>query len=220
MTGPIRAVIADDHGPTRAGVKMALEADGIRVCAEAADATGAVEAVVAERPDVCLVDINMPGGGIAAAAEISTRVPDTRVVMLTVSASDDDLFSSLRAGASGYLLKDTDPDRLPLALRGVLSGEAALPRSLVARVLDEFSERSPQGRRARSGSDRGGAPLTNREREVLEQLREGLTTAEIGERLSVSAVTVRRHISEALRKLRVPDRQAALELLSDHPPGE
>ena len=115
-----------------------LEEHGFDVCVEAANAADSVAAAERERPDVCVLDVHMPGDGIAAAAEIAARFPEIAVVMLTVSDSDDHLFAALRAGAQGYLLKDMDPDRLPLALEGVLAGEAALPRALVARVLDEF----------------------------------------------------------------------------------
>ncbi len=211
MSRPIRVVVADDHVPTRAGVRLALEGHGFSVCAEAGDARAAVAAAVRERPDVCLLDIRMPGNGIAAAFEIKSALPDTAVVMLTVSRDDADLFDALRAGASGYLLKDLDPARLPFALRGVLDGEAALPRQLVARLIEEFRSR---GRRKRLVIGAGrGVDLTEREWEVLELLREGARTAEIAERLFISQVTVRRHVSEILRKLRVSDRKAALRLL-------
>ena len=166
-----------------------------------------------ERPDVCLLDIHMPGNGISAAAQITQAHPDIAVVMLTVSRDDNDLFDALRAGALGYLLKDTDPDRLPHALQGVLEGEAALPRALVARVIDEFRER---GRRRRLPlTKQKGVELTSREWEVLELMREDLSTAEIAERLFVSPVTVRSHIAAVLRKLRVPDRKAAVKLLEE-----
>jgi DNA-binding NarL/FixJ family response regulator len=215
VTESIRVLLADDHPSTRAGVRLALEAKGLTICAEAEDAAGAVDAAVRERPDLCLLDIGMPGNGIAAAAEIGELLPDTPVVMLTVSTNEEDLFAALRAGARGYLLKDTNPDRLPLALQGVLDGEAALPRILVTRVIEEFAKRSRRRgflNRKQLGPD---ARLTEREWDVLELMREGRTTAEIGERLSVSPVTVRRHISQILRKLRVPDRQAALRLLQE-----
>jgi DNA-binding NarL/FixJ family response regulator len=153
----------------------------------------------------------MPGSGIRAATEILDRLPDTAVVMLTVSRNDEDLFDALRAGAAGYLLKDTDPDRLPHALRGVLAGEAAVPRELMSRVIDEFRS---QGRRRRVAvPGRRGKELSSREWEVLDLLREGRTTADIARRLFVSPVTVRRHVSAILRKLDVPDRQAAIDLV-------
>jgi DNA-binding NarL/FixJ family response regulator len=194
-------------------VKAALERDGFKVVAEVADADGAVTGAAREKPVVCLLDIHMPGNGIAAAVAITEADPDIAVVMLTVSRDDSDLFAALRAGALGYLLKDTDPDRLPHALKGVLEGEAALPRALVARVIDEFRAR---GRRRRLPlAKQRGVDLTSREWEVLELLREDLTTAEIAERLFISQVTVRSHIAAVLKKLRVPDRQAALRLLEE-----
>jgi DNA-binding NarL/FixJ family response regulator len=206
-------ILADDHAPTRAGVKAALERAGFQVLAEAGNADDAVEAAEREQPDVCLLDIHMPGNGISAAARITHSAPETAIVMLTVSRDDNDLFDALRAGALGYLLKDTDPDRLPNALQGVLAGEAALPRALVARVVDEFRER---GRRRRVPIARTkGVELTSREWEVLDLMREDLTTAEIAERLFVSPVTVRSHIAAVLRKLRVSDRKAALKLLDE-----
>jgi DNA-binding NarL/FixJ family response regulator len=206
--------VADDHPPTRAGVCFALEGQGFVVCAQCADAPSAVAVAEQERPDICLLDIRMPGDGIAAAAQIAARVPETVVVMLTVSRDDDDLFNALRAGACGYLLKDTDPARLAVALRRVLAGEGALSPALVARVIEEFRER---GRRRRLPMlRRGPVALTEREWEVLELLRQGLSTAQIGERLAISPVTVRRHVSRALEVLRVPDRKAAVQLLDEH----
>ena len=206
-------LIADDHPAARAGIREALEADGgFDIVGEAADGPGAVEVALAERPDLCLLDIHMPGNGIRAAHEIGSRLEETAVVMLTVSRNDADLFAALRAGAAGYLLKDTDPLRLPHALRGVLAGEAALPRALVARVIDEFRG---QGRRRVRLAGRRGAELTSREWQVLDLMREGLTTRQIGERLLVSPVTIRRHVSAILRKLRVESRDAALRLIDE-----
>jgi len=207
----LTVLVTDDHAPTRAGVRAVLAEDSFEVVAEAATADAAVAAALHARPDVCVLDIHMPGGGIAAAARISERLPDTVVVMLTVSREDEDLFAALRAGAAGYLLKDMDPARLAPALRGVLAGEAALPRTLVARVVEEFrtAERRPSLPLVR----RRGARLTSREWEVLELLRELRTTAEIAHRLGLSAVTVRRHIASILAKLRVPDRREMARLL-------
>ena len=209
----VRIVIADDHVPTRRGVRAALEDAGFDVCDEAGSAAGAVKAALEHDPEVVLLDVSMPGGGIAAAAAISEQRPNTQIVMLTASQDDDDLFDALRAGASGYLLKDTDPDRLGHALRGVLAGEAALPRALVARVVEEFRER---GRRRRLPVLRKlNVDLTDREWGVLELLREELSTKEIAARLQISDVTVRRHVGAILKKLQVADRAAAIQLLDE-----
>jgi DNA-binding NarL/FixJ family response regulator len=212
VTARGRVLVADDHPPTRAGVRLALERGGFSVCAEVGDADSAVEAALRLRPDICVLDVNMPGGGITAAAEISRRLPDAAIVMLTVSREDADLFDALRAGATGYLLKDIDPARLPLALEGVLAGEAALPRGLVTRLVQEFRTRQ-RSKRLLAGF--AGARLTDREWDVLELMREGQSTNEIATRLAITPVTVRRHISEILRKLRVTDRESAVRLLEE-----
>ena len=205
-----RVLIADDHPPTRAGVRAALEPD-FEICGEAASASEAVETALRTSPDVCILDVHMPGGGIAAAAEIGSALPSAAVVMLTISQHDDDLFDALKAGALGYLLKGTDPGRLPHALRGVLEGQAAVPRSLVARVIAEFRDQSARRRLPLVGQR--AVTLTNREWQVLDLLRDGLTTHDIATRLFISRVTVRTHVSSILRKLGVQDRQAAIRLV-------
>ena len=207
---PIRVVMADDHARIRGKVRRALEASGCVVCGEGASAADAVALAVQHRPDVALLDIHMPGSGIEAARQIHQALPDTVVVMLTQSGADEDLFDSLRAGASGYLLKDMDPTRLAHALRGVLDGEAAMPRQLVARILREF-QGPPTSRFARRSSAAG--KLSEREWEVMELLAEGLSTADVAQRLFLSPTTVRVHISAVLKKLRVKDRDSALTLL-------
>jgi DNA-binding NarL/FixJ family response regulator len=190
------------------GVRMALEEDGFRVVAEAATAPAAVAAALEAEPDVVLLDVHMPGSGIAAARTLTAELPSAAVVMLTVSRDDNDLFEALRAGARGYLLKDIDPARLPHALRGVLNGEAALPRGLVARLVDEFRGR-PSGK---SPEQEALSALTSREWTVLEMLGAGMSTAEVAKQLFVSPVTVRTHVSALLRKLSVPDRESAIQL--------
>lgn len=211
MTATISVLLADDHARTRAMVRAALEqSGGFRVCAEAADADSAVLAATREQPDVCLLDINMPGSGIAATAAITAALPGTAVVMLTVSRQDEDLFDALRAGASGYLLKGLDEDTIGDSLHRVLNGEATLPGTLVARLIEEFRDREHHRVALADGP---AARLTGREWDVLELMRKGATTNEIAERLFVSATTVRTHVSAILKKLGVPTREAAIKLL-------
>jgi two-component system nitrate/nitrite response regulator NarL len=212
MSGRARVLVADDHAPTREDIRAAVEADSrFTVVAVAGDAAGAVTAAVREQPDLALLDMRMPGSGAAAAWEITARLPATRAVMLTVSRSDDDLFAALRAGASGYLLKTMPFAELGDELAGVLDGRVALPPELVGRLVEQFRDRAPR-RRALLGRGADGAHLTSREWEVLDCLRQGLTTAEIARHLFVSSATVRSHVAAVLHKLRVPDRASAVRL--------
>jgi DNA-binding NarL/FixJ family response regulator len=207
---PTRVVIADDHARVRAQIREALETGGCVVCAECATAGEAVRLTLQHQPDVALLDIHMPGSGIRAAQQIQQALPQVAIVMLTQSREDEDLFDSLRAGASGYLFKDIDPAQLPTALRAVLAGEAAMPRSLVARVLEEF--RAPARPRFRRKTP-AAAKLSAREWEVMELLSQGHSTEQVATRLFVSPTTVRVHVSTVLRKLRVKDRDSAFDLL-------
>lgn len=205
---PIRVLVADDHAHTRSGIRMALERAGIEVCGEAATGRRAVDVAVEQRPDVALLDIHMPDGtGIWAAYEITEVLPDTVVVMLTYSRDDDDLFGSLRAGAAGYILKDTDPERLAPTLRAAMAGEVTFPRSLMSRIVDAFEQ--PKKRKAAPAAD----GLTEREQQVAELLRTGTPTDAIAESLEMSPTTVRVHISNIVKKLRVGSREEAARLL-------
>lgn len=206
----VRIVMADDHARLRARIRAALESGGCDVCGEGATAEDAIQLAKEHRPDVALLDIHMPGSGIHAAQEISRALPDTAIVMLTQSREDEDLFESLRAGASGYLLKNTDPATLPDVLRGVLAGEAAMPASLVARVLREFQ--APR-RRLLPGGSSAASRLSPRELEVMQLLGQGKSTDEVARALFVSPTTVRVHVSTVLRKLRVKDRESAFKVL-------
>jgi len=209
---PRRILLADDHAPTREDLRRALEADGrFVVCAAVGNAAAAVQASVREQPDVCLLDVRMPGSGLAAAWEIAGRLPQTKIVMLTVSEEDFDIFAALRAGAAGYLLKTMDFKRLPDALCGACSGQAAMPRTLVAHVLETFRTREPRWRQlvASTGPEQR---LTSREWEVLELLAEGGSTSQIAHQLLLSASAVRVHIASIVHKLEVTDRTAAAQL--------
>ena len=203
---PIRVLVADSSGPARARIRRGV-ADGCEICAEAGDAATAIEAALHERPDVCLLDAALAGDAIVATAAITANLSDTAVVLIGDRPTDADLFGALDAGAAGYLLKGAVKARLATTLRRAAEGEVVLPRSLVGRVIERFREHEHL-RRAPALPE-----LTNREFEVLELLRQGLSTAEIAERLYVARVTVRSHIASGLRKLHTPDRAAALRLL-------
>lgn len=209
-------VLADDHPVIRLGVRMSLMRGGFTVLAEVADGDEAVNAVLRLRPDVCLLDVSMPVNGIEAAARIAEARIDTRVVMLTVSNRTEDVIAALRAGAVGFLPKDTHPDRLPAALCGVLKGEAALPRTLMGRVLNEFRGFTAE---IVDPVRVGEVELTGRESEILRLLHSGRSTIEISEALSLSPITVRRHISTGVAKLGVADRHAAVQTLVAEEPA-
>jgi two-component system, NarL family, nitrate/nitrite response regulator NarL len=212
VTSRITLLVADDHAPTRAQVRAIFEPAGFEVVAEASTAADAVEAALRHQPEVCLLDIHMPGDGTVAARRIAIDQPASAVVMLTVERDDEHLFNALRAGAHGYLIKGTAPKVMVNALRGVLRGEPALSPGLAMRIMEQFQQRS--GRRLRVPG-RGVVQLSAREAEVLELMRQGLTTAEIAQRTFVAPVTVRSHISSVLGKLSAQDRDEAVRLVQD-----
>ena len=196
---------------TTAGLSRLLEQDGFVVAKRVATADAAVEGALAESPDVCLIDTAVAGGGVRAAREIHGRVGGVAIVMLAAAANEEEMIDALRAGACGFLTLDGDPDRLPATLRGVLAGEAAIPRRLTSHLIEEVRT---QGRRRRIALGPGLRPeLTSREWEVIELVRRGLSTHEAATRLVVSPVTIRRHVSSAVKKLGASDREAALQLL-------
>jgi DNA-binding NarL/FixJ family response regulator len=208
----LRILIADDHAPTRDDVRRAIEDGGMTVCAEAADAAHAVQLALEMRPDICLLDVRMPGGGVAAAWEIAARLPTTKIVMLTVSDEDASLFAALRAGAVGYLVKEFDFRNLPRALRDTADGRAAIPPTLVARMVKQFHGTDPRFRTtAVGGEGELGPRLTSREWDVLVGLADGLSTREIGRRLQLKPSGVRAHISAIVHKLGVADRHEAVD---------
>jgi DNA-binding NarL/FixJ family response regulator len=211
----LSVVLVEDEELVRASVRGMLERSGFEVRAEATTAEEGVEATLRERPAICLLDVHLPDrSGIEVARELSAKAPKTAVVMLSASDGHDDLIDAIRAGAVGYLLKDMDPERLAHALVGVAQGEAAIPRTLMAHLVRALQT---QGRRRAAIGRRGGIELSSREWEVLDLLCDGLSTVEIAERLSLSPVTVRRHISQTARKLGVRDRDAAVAVVEGHP---
>jgi DNA-binding NarL/FixJ family response regulator len=207
-SGAIRVVVADDHPVVREGLRSFLASrPGLDVVGEAADADGLVDAADRLRPDVVLVDLMMPGGGIEAIHRLQSLPDPPRALVLTSFVGDDQVIPSLRAGAVGYLLKDVDPADLEAAIRTVHGGGVLLDPSVAARVVDEV--RTPP-RRADDERDRL-ARLTPREREVLAALARGGSNRQIAAELYVSEKTVKTHVSAVLSKLRVADRtQAAL----------
>jgi DNA-binding NarL/FixJ family response regulator len=193
-------------------LRRLLEGAGFDVRAEAGDALTAIESCVRERPELCLVGLGIRGGGIRVVREVSQRIPEARVVVLSASADRDDMIDTIRAGASGYLVKSMDPNRIGDALHGELSGEAAIPRVLVAELVRDLQT---LGRHRVIAGRHGRAELTNREWEILELMCVGLTAASIAERLKLSPVTIRRHRAEAVRKLGVRDREEAIALMQE-----
>lgn len=206
-----RAVLIDEHPTLRAGLRSVLEDDGFVVCGEADSAGDGARVARESNPDVCLVGATMEGSLEMIASIAGEEDGDgTVVIVLTGSRSAESMIEAIRAGATGYLLKGMNPERIPAAVRGVLDGEAAMPRTLVVRLIREI-QRMGRGPMLQ-GSD-GLVELTPRQWEVLDLLADRLGTAEIAERLMVSPVTVRRHISTIQRKLGVADRAGAVELL-------
>ena len=213
---PLRVLIADDHAPTRDDVRRALDADErFSICSEVADAAEAVQAAMRKQPDICLLDIRMPGSGLAAAWEIAARLPRVKIVMLTVSDEDTDLFTALRAGADGYLLKTMNMDA---AARCAATASSRARRPCRGNWSRGCSNGSTGGSRAGGRSSRRTSPkgrLTSREWEVLALLARRYTTAEIAASLVLSASAVRAHITAVVRKLGVQDRAAAAELFRE-----
>ncbi|MGH3357558.1 MAG: response regulator [Nocardioidaceae bacterium] len=207
-THPTRVLLVDDQDLIRAGFRMILAVeDTIDVVAEAADGRAALAAVEEHRPDIVLMDVQMPVmDGIAATAEIVGRSPETKVVILTTFDSDEYLFESLQAGASGFLLKNSDPDDLVSAIRSVADGHALLAPEVTSRVISRFA-RAP-GQVVRNTARI--AELTEREQGVLVLMAKGLSNAEIAADLVLGEATIKTHVSRILMKLGVRDRVQAV----------
>ena len=202
----IRVLVADDQALVRAGFVALLDAqDGIAVIAEADTGAAALAAARELRPDVVLMDIRMPEmDGLAATRAIAAdpALAEVRVVVLTTFELDEYVFEAMRAGASGFLVKHTEPAELVRAVRVVAEGDALLSPSVTRRLVSEFAARTKQP----PGPSAALAELTSREREVMALVAEGLTNAEIGERLFMSPATARTHVSRILTKLGARDR--------------
>ncbi len=216
----VRVVLADDQALLRKGFRMILEAeDGIEIVGEAADGSDAVRLVELYRPDVVLMDVRMPVlDGIEATRAIATSPAgkETRVLILTTFDLDEYAFSALRAGASGFLLKDVPPAELVGAIRTVARGDAVVSPRVTRRLLEEYADKLPDlspngsGRSGGTAADSALAQLTDREREVLLAVADGLSNAEIAARLYVSEATVKSHVGRLLAKLGLRDRVQAV----------
>lgn len=213
MTDPIRVLLADDQELVRYGFRLVLEAEpDLEVVGEAGDGGEAIAVATRVRPDVVLMDVRMPGiDGIAATEAITARLPDTRVLVLTTFDLDEYAFGALRAGASGFLLKDTRPPELVAAIRAVHRGDAVVAPRVTAKLIELAA---PQLAPSPSAPDADTvlAPLTAREREVFELIAAGATNGEIGERLHLSESTVKTHVGRILFKLDLRDRVQAVIL--------
>jgi DNA-binding NarL/FixJ family response regulator len=200
-------MLVDDHAFVRSAIRQALTAPDISIVAEASTAEEALRVALDARPDVVLIDIDLPGmNGLRLLRELAPRLPDTRFVMLTVSTDQADVLEAVRLGASGYLTKDLDADALLRSIRGVRDGDLAMPRRLAARTMRDLVE-SGSARTAAPRTGMGG--LSRREDEILRLLASGLTDREIGEALTISTRTVETHVSNILRKLDARNRAEA-----------
>lgn len=205
----LSVAVADDQPLIRAGLKMVLDAQpDMRLVGEAADGAAAVALARTHRPNIFLMDVRMPRiDGIRATAEVLAMSPGTRVIMLTTFDIDEYVYDALRAGASGYFLKDAGPEALVEAIRTVALGDMLVSPSLTRRLIEQYV-RTPRAGSASSGPI---ARLTDREREVLIAIAHGLTNTEIGLQLHISEGTVKTHVSRILFKLELRDRvQAAI----------
>jgi DNA-binding NarL/FixJ family response regulator len=208
MNPPLRVVVADDQALVRTGFRLILGAHGIEVVAEAADGGEAVAAVRRTLPDVVLMDIRMPDmDGLEATRRILEGATDApRVVMLTTFDLDHYVYAALSAGASGFLLKDVTPEQLVAAVRTVRAGDALLAPAITRRLVERFARPSA----ASASLHRDLAALTPRELDMLRQLAEGLSNAELATRLHLSEATVKTHVSRILTKLTLRDRAQAV----------
>jgi DNA-binding NarL/FixJ family response regulator len=215
MSAPIRVLIADDDPLVRAALGMMLAGtEDIRIVAEAADGSEVASAVDAYRPDVVLMDIRMPRmDGLAATELLRARADAPQVIVLTTFDADDHVLRALRAGASGFLLKDTPPPEILRAIRLVVAGEPMLSPAVTRRLIDHVTDRAVATRRNRANEL--VARLTDREKEVALAIAQGKPNAEIGAELFMSIGTVKAHVTQVLMKLELNNRVQVALLVHD-----
>ena len=203
----MRVLLADDHALFRAGIRSLLRAWGMDVVGQAADGIEAIELTRRLRPELVLMDVRMaPCNGLEATRVIKTELPDVKVIIVTVSEDDHDLFEAVKSGAEGYLLKGMSEEELSATLEKISAGEPALSPGLAARILDEFARMAREGTGKSSGPEGG---LTDRERDVLRLVADGATNREIGSQLFISENTVSFHMKNILAKLHLKNRAQA-----------
>jgi DNA-binding NarL/FixJ family response regulator len=197
---PVRVLLADDHALVRAGIRALLEGlEGVAVVAEAGNGGEVLELARKHRPDVVLLDISMPGiGGLEASTQLKQELPEVRVVMLSMHANEEYVLQALRAGAVGYMLKDSATAELELALQAVMQGETYLSPPISKQVVEGYVQRV--------GAEQPAADhLTPRQRQVLQLIAEGLSTKEIAYRLELSVKTVETHRAQLMERLQIRD---------------
>jgi DNA-binding NarL/FixJ family response regulator len=206
-------MLVDDHPLVRSAVRQAITDGEVELVAEAATAEDAFALALSIRPDIMLLDINLPGmKGLQMLEEIAPRLPDTKIVMLTVSDTERDVIDAMTRGAAGYLTKDLSPEALLRTLKGLHRGELAMSRRTAATVLRHFVETARRGRAAAAAGAEGPLQtLSPRENDVLRMLADGLTDREIAEALIISPRTVETHVSNILHKLSVRNRAEAAQ---------
>ena len=207
----MRILLADDHSLFLEGMQNLLRAGGYQVVGVAHDGLEALRLARSLHPDLILMDVRMPGcDGLTATRLIQAEMPECKIVMLTTSDDDADLFEAVKSGATGYLLKNLEPNQLFDYLRGLSRGEAPLSRELSARLLREFAHQAAALDERAAAPLRGGAPaaeLTSRQREILVLVADGLTYRQVGDAVGVSENTVKYHMGEVLQRLHLKNRE-------------
>jgi DNA-binding NarL/FixJ family response regulator len=209
---PIRALIVDDHALFRRGLEMVLAAeDDIELVGEASDGTEAVQKAGESLPDVVLMDIRMPkSSGIEACRGMKEVAPTTKIVMLTISDEEEDLFEAIRAGASGYLLKDIPLDEVADVVRAVHGGQSLINPSMAAKLLTEFATLAKRDQEEQRAEQLPAPKLTDREMQVLKLVAKGMNNRDIAKELFISENTVKNHVRNILEKLQIHSRMEAV----------
>lgn len=211
LRAPIRIIVVDDHNLFREGLVAIIRSEAeIEVVGQAGTVRDAVEMVRSLAPDLVLMDFTLPDGtGVDATREILQEQPECKIVFLTMSEEDENLFAAIRGGAKGYLLKNMQPKKLVAAIKSVYQGESALSRSMTMRVMEELA-------RTKTPEHRGDPTLTRRELDILRELASGYSNGEIATHLVVSENTVKYHVHSILSKLGLSDRREAAEYARKH----